>query len=114
MPAPEGWPYRTAIVNQTFAERYFKNANPIGRHIGFGTNPGTPTPIEIVGVAKDSRYVGIREDPRPQMFFPYPGRMENIAFYVRTAQDPDVIVQSMRRALSATRPACAHVRGDDA
>ena len=105
VPAPEGWPYRTAIVNQTFAERYLKNANPIGRHIGFGTNPGTPTPVEIVGVAKDSRYVGIREDPRPQIFFPYrQSRMENIAFYVRTAQDPDVIVQSMRRALSAIDP----------
>jgi predicted permease len=105
VPATEDWGYRVAVVNETFAKHYFKDANPIGRHIGFGTNPGTPTPVEIVGVAKDAHYAGIREEPRSQIFFPYRQHtMENIAFYVRTAQDPDVTSQSMRRALAAIDP----------
>jgi predicted permease len=105
VPAPKDWGYRVAVVNETFAKRYFKGANPIGRRMGFGTNPGTPTPIEIVGVAKDMRYTGIREDARPQVFFPYRQHtMESIAFYVRTTEDPEVVTQSMRRALSAIDP----------
>ena len=90
LPPPDGWPYRVAVVNETFVQRYFKGANPLGRHIGIGTNPGTPMPIEIVGVAKDARYTGIREDPRPQVFVPYrqTNGMENITMYVRTGRTP--------------------------
>lgn len=105
LPAPDGWPYRVAVVNETFVQRYFKGANPLGRHIGIGTNPGTAMPIEIVGVAKDTRYTGIREDARPQVFVPYrQTAMENITMYVRTAQDPDVVMQSIRRAVAALDP----------
>ena len=62
MPAPEGWPYRVAVVNETFARRYLKGANPVGRHIGIGEDPGTRTPIEIVGLAKDTNYMSLREE----------------------------------------------------
>jgi predicted permease len=103
--AGTGWPYRAAIVNQTFAERYFKGANPIGRRLGFDTDPGSPTPIEIVGVARDSRYRRIKEDPHPQVFVPFrQARMETIAFYVRTAGDADAVMQSIRRAVAAIDP----------
>ncbi len=62
-------------------------------------------PIEIVGVAKDARYTGIREDPRPQVFLPYrQTTMENITMYVRTEQDPDPVMQSIRRAVAAIDP----------
>ena len=47
--------YRSAIANESFAKHYFGDNDPIGRHIGFGGNPGTPTPVEIVGVVKDSK-----------------------------------------------------------
>jgi predicted permease len=105
LPAPEGWPYRVAVVNQTFVQRYFKGANPLGRHIGIGTDPGTPMAIEIVGVARDARYTGIREDPRPQVFVPYrQTTMENITAYVRTDRDPDAVMQSIRRAVTAIDP----------
>ena len=105
LPPPDGWPYRVAVVNETFVQRYFKGANPLGRHIGIGTDPGTPMPIEIVGVARDARYTGIREDPRPQVFLPYrQTTMENITMYVRTEQDPDPLMQSIRRAVAAIDP----------
>jgi hypothetical protein len=32
--------YRVAIVNESYAKYYFGDRSPIGRHIGFGTNPG--------------------------------------------------------------------------
>src|SRR5262249_43787222 len=57
------WPYRVAVVNETFVKRYFGTANPIGRHFGLNNDPGTPTNIEIVGVIKDAKYRDLREDP---------------------------------------------------
>ncbi len=103
VPAPEGWPYRHAIVNETFAKRYLKGVNPIGRHVGIGADPGTPMPIEIVGVVKDTRYAGIREEQRPQAFFPSleAGQIEKSTFYVRTESDPEAMAQALRREVAA-------------
>jgi predicted permease len=103
--AGTGWPYRSAIVNRTFAERYFEGGNPIGRRLGFDSDPGSPTPIVIVGVSQDTRYRGIMEEPHPQVFVPYrQARMETIAFYARTAGDADAVVQSIRRAVATLDP----------
>ncbi len=108
-PPPDGWPYRVAIVNQTFVDRYFKGRNPLGRHIGIGDDPGTPMPIEIVGVVKDIRYAAIREEKGPQVFFPYIQANE-IAFvtaYVRTEGDADAMMGTIRRRLSSLDPGLA-------
>lgn len=103
--AKEGWPYRVAIVNETFARRYFNGDNPVGRHIGFGSDPGTPTLIRIVGLVKDSRYQAIREDDRAQAFFPYlQATIEDLTFYVRTRQDADSVMQAIRREVAALDP----------
>jgi predicted permease len=103
LPAPEGWPYRHAIVNETFAKRYFTGVNPIGRHVGIGADPGTAMPIEIVGLVKDTRYAGIREEQRPQIFFPYleAGQIENLTVYARTEADPDATAPLLRREVAA-------------
>ena len=97
VPPPEGWPYRQAVVNETFAKRYFSGANPIGRRIGIGEDPGTPMPIEIVGLAKDTRYSAVREEQLPQVFFPYlQSTMENVTVYVRTRRDPEALMPLIR------------------
>jgi hypothetical protein len=36
--------------------------------IGFGANPGTKTPIEIIGVVKDAKYTGVRDEIPRQVF----------------------------------------------
>jgi predicted permease len=98
-PYPEqGWPYRVAIVNQTFAKRYFGGRNPVGRHVGIGEDPGTPMPIEIVGLTKDTRYAGLREDATPQIFLPYlQSNVEYVRVYVRTDRDPYEVMRQVRR-----------------
>jgi predicted permease len=101
----EGWPYRAAVVNQTFVNRYFKGALPLGRTIGIGTEPGTEMRITIVGVARDTRYADIREEQRAQVFVPYrQARMENITVYARTSGDPDAVITSIRRQVAALDP----------
>ena len=94
--------YRQVIVNESFAKKYFGDRSPIGRHLGFGLNPGTPIPIEIIGVVRDSKYTGVRDEIPRQLFFPLleertPGA---ITVYVRTGTDPSA--RSPRRSRPCT------------
>jgi predicted permease len=104
----DGWPYTKAVVSETFARRYFKGTDPVGRRIGIGTNPGTRMPIEVIGVARDTRYAAIREDPFPTVFLPYlQSTMENVTAYVRTDRDPYSLMQTIRREMAALDPQVA-------
>jgi predicted permease len=61
----------TAIVNESFAKKYFDGANPIGRRFQLVTNLGGPQPhYEVVGLVKDTKYTDLREDFTPIGYFP--------------------------------------------
>ena len=72
----------TAIVNQKFAQHFFKGQSPIGKRLGRGAGTKSTLTIEIVGVAADSLYEGPREGVRRQVFFANAGTGSG-AFYVR-------------------------------
>ncbi|HEX2444686.1 MAG TPA: ABC transporter permease [Vicinamibacterales bacterium] len=98
--------FRVAIANEHFAKKYFAGRNPIGGRIGFGSNPNTPTPIEIVGVVRDSKYTGVRDDVRPGLFFPFlesddPG---GGTVYARTTQPPDAVFATVREIVRQIDP----------
>src|SRR4029450_11293635 len=40
---------RVAIVNRRFAEHFFKTANVVGQHIGWGAGPETRREVGVVG-----------------------------------------------------------------
>jgi len=50
----DDWTPTTAIINETFARKYFAGRNPIGLHVGFGSDPGTPTPMEVIASSRTS------------------------------------------------------------
>jgi putative ABC transport system permease protein len=56
-----------AIVNETFAKKYFPNANPIGSYLTFADSPLDRH--EIVGVVSDFRQRNPEEDLRPLAYF---------------------------------------------
>ena len=104
---PNVAPWRTAIANEAFVRKYLDGnpASALGRRFGFGRDPGTPTPIEIVGVASDAKYRSMRGDVEPQMFFPRVTTAGGSAIiYVRTAQDPSAMFQTLRRVLRQAEP----------
>ena len=72
----QNFTYRVAIANETFARHYFGDANPIGRRIGFGGNPNTPTPIEIIGVVRDSKYTAVRDETHAAALLPLFRRLD--------------------------------------
>jgi predicted permease len=106
-PSPDVEPqYQVAIVSESYAKHYFKDRTPVGRHIGFGINPGTKTPIQIVGVVKDAKYTGVRDEIPRTVYFPF---MENdfagsSVIYVRAAGQPDAVFGSLRHVMQQLDP----------
>jgi predicted permease len=100
------WPFRVAVVNETFVKRYLGGRNPLGVHIGIGDDPGTPTPAEIIGIAVDSKYGEIREEPAPQIFFPAleHDAISELTAYVRTTRDPKEMTSAVRRVVQKLDP----------
>jgi predicted permease len=93
---------RVAIVSETFARRYFAGGQAVGRHIGLGKDPGTPTPIEIIGVSKDARVLKVREEPPLLVFLPNGGAAGTIL--IRTRLDPAQILPTLRGVVRAIDP----------
>ncbi|MGD0442540.1 MAG: ABC transporter permease [Edaphobacter sp.] len=60
---------KVAVINEAFAKRFFKDQNPIGQHFGPDKIKYAST-YEIVGVAKDMRYMTYDyKDPIKPMFW---------------------------------------------
>jgi putative ABC transport system permease protein len=90
-----------ALVNRSFARRFFGDADPIGKRVSFGFI-SAPVPHEIVGVVGDVRHEGLHEAPVPSLFVPHAqGRTGAIHVVVRTAQDPALFERRMRAELTA-------------
>ena len=87
------------IVNETFARHYFGNENPVGRHVGLA--PGV-FDVEIVGVVKDGKYTGLREEPVRMMYVPQRERIgtSQMTVLVRTAGDPLAFAATLRQKAS--------------
>jgi predicted permease len=97
-PPDRGWAPTTVMINETFAKKYFPRRNPIGLHAGFGSDPGTPTDMEIIGVVKDVKYTSLRDEIPPQAFVPYLADryVGGMVVYVRTIGDPNQLMTAIR------------------
>jgi predicted permease len=106
-----------AIINEAFARRFFAGRNPIGMHVGFGTNPGASTPMEVIGVVKDIKYMNLRDEVPVQAFIPYLGSdfVGTMTVYLRTTDPVGAISAARERVakLDSTMPIYA-VRSMDA
>jgi predicted permease len=91
---------KVAIVNAKFAKKYFGNADPIGRHLGMGNDPGTKTDIEIVGVAGDTKYEDMRTPVPEEVYLPHvqQGFALDTNVYVRTRGNPADMFATVRQA----------------
>jgi predicted permease len=97
---------KVAIVNQKFVNRYLPGVNPIGRHVGMGIDPGTPTDIQIVGVVGDTKYESMREEIPEEMYIPSEQKAfsNGGTFYVRSAGEPTQLFNVLRAEVRAVDP----------
>jgi predicted permease len=91
---------KVAVVNQTFAQRFFPNESPIGKRFGFDSDK--PSEIEIVGLAKDAKYTSQREETPPTAYLSWLQELRVVGsatFEVRTTGDPKAAITSIRQAV---------------
>lgn len=96
---------KVAIINETFARRFFPNANPLGKHIRYAWDKDKPKWIEVVGVTRDVKHYGLDQEMRPGVFVPF--RQNVIPFtnvVLRTTVDPQTLVAAAREALRQLDP----------
>jgi predicted permease len=92
-----------AVVNETFARRYFPGENPLGRT--FQLAGQARAAFTIVGVSRDAKYASIREAVPPVMCFCSQQReMRALVFTVRSALPPLSLVPAARKAIAALNP----------
>ncbi len=95
---------RVAIVNETFARRFFPEQSAIGKRFNFG-GPNEPY-WEIIGVAADGKYNTLGEKPQPLVYRSLLRRYDSTTTLVaRTiATDPQPIIRAIRREIGSLDP----------
>ncbi|MEP7342544.1 MAG: FtsX-like permease family protein, partial [Acidobacteriota bacterium] len=83
-----------AIVNETFARRFWPGENPIGKRFNFTTGKW----IEIVGVAQNGKYSSLAEQPMPFVYLPLAQNYESkVTLIARGAGDPHLLLSAIRK-----------------
>jgi predicted permease len=95
-----------AIVNESFARKYFGGANPVGKRFREASLPGRPgITREIVGYVQDSAYLSPREPFSPTAYFSLDQRAEaltSINLSVRSATaSPLLLIKAVADAIGS-------------
>lgn len=64
-------PRQVVVINQEMARKCFPGVDPIGRRFSFYLPCKDGDGIEIVGVARDAKYGGLKREIRPIAYVPY-------------------------------------------
>lgn len=97
---------KVAVVNETFLRHFCAGRNPIGIHFtpGGGAHEFLWT---IVGVVRDSQYLGIRTHIEPLMYLPYalsPADIHDLTYYVRVRGPEPAVIAGIRNTVHRLDP----------
>jgi predicted permease len=90
---------RVAVISETMAQRFFPDGSPVGRRFGTG-GPENSERFEIIGVARDVKYMSLTEQQRPMAYYFHaqdPQPLDN--FVVRFSGEPGTVVPLVREAI---------------
>jgi putative ABC transport system permease protein len=94
-----------AVVNESFAQKYFLGENPVGKQIQYySARPSDPMPppVEVVGVVRDVRQANLEAAPEPIMYTSQSQRRWSfMTFMARTDQDPMQLVGAVKGAIQS-------------
>jgi len=100
---------QVAIINETLARKFFPNANPLGKYFRVKPEPGQiAQPVQIVGIAKDSKYGSLREETKATLFSPIlqiPESDESESFELRTTTRPSAMVSAVQESIAGVNRA---------
>jgi macrolide transport system ATP-binding/permease protein len=87
---------RVAVIDETMANEFWPNEDPIGRRFHFLVNNEG---FEVVGIVRNSKALTLGETPIPMLYVPFIDLPDGggITFFVHTAAAPGVMVNEARR-----------------
>ena len=90
--------HRVAIVNETFAKKFFPGQDPVGKRFNFS---GADKPFwEIIGVCGDGKYNSLGEEPKAALFRPQLRDYSTaVSMVARTKGDPNTVLAAMQREI---------------
>lgn len=104
MDDPDSLP--VTIVGETFAQRFWRGQDPLGKRIAVGVpKPGPRDWRTVIGVVKDVRYGGITQNPGLQLYTPE-AQVPNASMYLvlRLNANPSGFADIIRRRVWAADP----------
>jgi putative ABC transport system permease protein len=97
---------RVAIVNQQFAQHFWPNQDPIGKRLRLVNDDKAW--VQVVGLAKTSKYLFIAEPPTECLYLPYRQKKQReMIMLAQSAGDPAALAAPLRdvvRGLDANMP----------
>src|SRR5438132_8593885 len=86
-----------AVVNETMAQRYWQGRNPLGERLQLKGRW-----IQVVGIAKDSKYSSVRENPTSFFFVPLrQNSLRGSVLNIRTPLAPQTMATAIAREVHA-------------
>ena len=95
---------RFAVVNETLAQREFPGRDPVGQRLVIDYRGGA-YPYEIVGVVGNTRFRGLKAEPRPELFIPHAQNPYlDLSLVVRTSVEPAAMFRTVQREIAVLDP----------
>ena len=95
---------RVAIVNEQFAQHYWPGQDPIGKRVQLLRGADKPW-VQVVGLAKTSKYVFIAEPPTEFVFFPYRQRQAlQMVMIAESSGDAAALAAPLREVVRGLDP----------
>ena len=93
---------KVAVVNRALARQFFPNQNPIG-HTFEADADEVNAPVEIVGIAADTRYADLRSETPPTFYLPYSQAlvMGRMVVEIHTQAEPGSILSQARSVVAS-------------
>ncbi len=95
------------VINQSEADRFFPRGNAIGQSLVV-EEPDLAGEWEIVGIARDAKYLNPRETPQRMAYFPTlqmtGGNAYAFWLQVQAAGDPAMLAPQVRRVMAEINP----------
>jgi predicted permease len=96
---------KTAIVNQTLAERLWPGSTAVGHTLMVEDQPGHRTLVEVVGLARDSKYVSVWEHAQPYVYLAvWQWHWPVTNLIVRTRGEPRGLIHEIQRRWQEASP----------
>jgi predicted permease len=97
---------KVAVVNEAFAKKFKLGRDAVGKRMKRSGDAGTELDMEIVGLARDSKYNQVKREPQPVFITPYrqEERVGFLNFYVRTKLDEKQLLTAIPAVIRRLDP----------